>query len=170
MRSSSSGFTMIEVLVAMLVVGTGALAMLMLQLQALRSSGDAAYQAHATAMAMELAELRAAHRAAAPDGPDPYLFSVSPAISAATANYCTSGCDAPAFTGAVIAEWSARLARELPSAQAVVCHDSRSNADADWRCDDAASAPVIVKLGWRTGANASAPSNATPLMALPIGR
>lgn len=40
MRGRSRGFSMMEVLVAMLVIGTGALAIAMLQLHALRSSQD----------------------------------------------------------------------------------------------------------------------------------
>ncbi|MBP0597610.1 type IV pilus modification protein PilV [Herbaspirillum sp. LeCh32-8] len=174
MRSSSSGFTMTEVLVALLVIGTGALAMLMLQLHVLRSHRDATLQASATAMALELAELRAAYRAAAPDGPDPYLFvfdaSNAATGSTAVAPDCRSGCDADGFVRAGIAQWNERLARELPGAHAVVCRDGRTDAGDDWRCDDDPAAAVIVKLGWRSGADAARAAQAGPMLALPIGR
>ncbi|MFX5660488.1 type IV pilus modification protein PilV, partial [Acinetobacter baumannii] len=58
LRGRSRGFSMMEVLVAMLVIGTGALAIAMLQLHALRSSQDSSLHARATLMAQELAELR----------------------------------------------------------------------------------------------------------------
>jgi Tfp pilus assembly protein PilV len=69
---------MMEVLVAMLVIGTGALAIAMLQLHALRSGQDSSLQARATLMAQELAELRAA-LPPPPGATDPTLFSSLPA-------------------------------------------------------------------------------------------
>jgi type IV pilus assembly protein PilV len=145
--------------------------MAMLQLQTLRGSRDGALQASAAAMAQELAELRTAYRAAAPDAADagdPYLFALSPfSRSDARAGHCASGCDAAGFAAAALAEWRARLQRELPGAQAVVCRDGSADPRSAWRCDDAADGPVVIKLSWR----GSAPgASATPLMALAIGR
>lgn len=161
MRPACSGFTMIEVLVALLLVGTGALAMAMLQLQTLRGSREAAQQAQAAALAQELAELRLAWRDAAPDGADPYLFSADAAPSAV--GDCAAGCDAAGFARANVAEWQARLFATLPGARAVVCRDGTPSG---WRCDHDPAAPVTIKLGWRIG---GAASDASPLLVLAIG-
>jgi type IV pilus assembly protein PilV len=172
MSSRSSGFTMIEVLVAMLVIGTGALAMVMLQLQALRGSRDNALHAGAVALAVELAELRAAQRAGNPYGADPYLFSFDAAQGTATSapDCIASACDADGFARAAIADWNARLARDFPGARAVVCRDAgaRAGTPADWRCDDDPAAPVVAKLGWRR-ASAGGTSAVVPLATVFIG-
>ncbi|TWC71089.1 type IV pilus modification protein PilV [Herbaspirillum sp. SJZ099] len=172
MPNRSSGFTMIEVLVALLVIGTGALAMLMLQLHALRSSRDNGLQARAAIMAAELAELRAAHRAVAADSADPYLFAFDagktpPSTSAACAS---SPCDAAGFAHAAIADWRARLARDFPAARAAVCRDSGAGTPPDWRCDGNPASPVMLKLGWRRADPAAGNTpDAAPLMQLFIG-
>ena len=173
MPHRSSGFTMIEVLVAMLVIGTGALAMVMLQLHALRSSRDNSLQARAAAMAGELAELRAAYHAVATGGADPYLFAFDAGkISPSSIAACSSSpCDATGFANAAIADWSARLARDFPAARAIVCRDSSAGKQPAWRCDDSPTSPVMVKLGWRRADSApDDASNAAPLMQLFIGR
>ncbi|KAF1044099.1 MAG: hypothetical protein GAK35_01887 [Herbaspirillum frisingense] len=171
MSSSSSGFTMLEVLVAMLVIGTGALAMIMLQLHALRSSRENSLQATATMMAQELAELRAAYRPTA-DAADPYLFVFDASRPIPVAADCASApCDADAFAAAAIGDWNTRLARDFPAARAVVCRDGRADAHADWRCDGDPAAPAVLKLSWRRALSGGAPeATATPLMAIVLGR
>lgn len=173
MSNRSSGFTMIEVLVAMLVIGTGALAMIMLQLHALRSSRDNSLQARAAIMAAELAELRAAHHAMATGDADPYLFAFdagqTPVASGAG---CTSSpCDAIGFANSAIADWIARLARDFPAARATVCRDSGAGQAPGWNCDGNPASPVVVKLAWQRADSASADAyNAAPLMYFFIGR
>ncbi len=170
MSNRSSGFTMIEVLVAMLVIGTGALAMVMLQLHALRSSRDNGLQARAAIMAAELAELRAAHHAMTADGADPYLFvfDAGKAPGASGAGCASSPCDAAGFAHAAIADWTARLARDFPGARATVCRDSAADG---WQCDGNPASPVMVKLGWhRADAETGSASGTAPLMRVFIGR
>jgi type IV pilus assembly protein PilV len=116
---------MMEVLVAMLVIGTGALALVMLQLHALRSSAESAQHARATLLAQELAELRAA-TPIPPGASDPYLFSFSAGKAMpARADCDLAPCSPSGFANAVIADWAARLTRELPEARATVCRDAR---------------------------------------------
>ena len=169
-----SGFTMIEVLVAMLVIGTGALAMVMLQLHALRSSRDNSLQARAAIMAVELAELRAAYHALASGNDDPYLFAFDAAkASDASGADCASSspCNAADFAGAAIADWTARLARDFPSARATVCRDRGADKPPGWECDNNRASPVMLKLGWQRADSATgSASDAAPLMYLFIGR
>jgi type IV pilus assembly protein PilV len=173
MSNRSSGFTMIEVLVAMLVIGTGALAMVMLQLHALRSSRDNSLQAKAAIMAAELAELRAAHHAVTADSTEPYLFTfdANQAPGSSGTDCTSSPCDAAGFATAAVHDWTARLQRDFPAARATVCRDNGAGDAPGWHCDGNPSSPVVVKLGWQRADSASAnTSNAAPLMHLFIGR
>ncbi|MBG7621013.1 type IV pilus modification protein PilV [Herbaspirillum sp. AP02] len=177
MQTRCAGFSMMEVLVAMLVIGTGALALVMLQLHALRSSAESARHASATLLALELAELRAASLPTSPTSPtpgtsDPYLFSFTAGKTPqARADCDLNPCSPGAFANAAIADWAARLARDFPEARATVCRDAHSTPQDHWSCDEAATAPVVLKLGWRRGAvTATAASARAPLLTLVLGR
>lgn len=170
MRARSRGFSMMEVLVAMLVIGTGALAIAMLQLHALRSGQDSSLQARATLMAQELAELRAALPPLSGTS-DPTLFSLSPGRPPqATVDCEQAACGPHDFTQAVLADWSGRLVRDFPQARATVCRDAQQTPHPDWNCDGLASSPLVLKLAWRRLGTASAPAtSATPLLMLVLG-
>lgn len=162
-----SGFSLIEVLVAMLVVGTGALAMVMLQLHALRSSHDSALHARATLMALELAELRAA-LAPAPGMADPTLFAFDGGRAPGSHIACSNTpCSAADFASAAIADWSARLTRGFPGARVAVCRDGGQTPQQSWSCDHAPAAPVIFRLSWRRPGTVSAA--ALPMLTLALG-
>jgi len=142
---------MIEVLVATLVLGGTAMAMAMLQLQALRSSRDNVLQTRAVAMAVELAELRAEYRAAGSPGDDPYLLDFDAGTVAAQPDCGEVRCAPDAFARHAAAGWLTRLSDHFPGARAAVCRDSRAPtavAD-DWACTGGGAGPVYIKLGWR---------------------
>ncbi|EJN10045.1 type IV pilus modification protein PilV [Herbaspirillum sp. YR522] len=148
----SPGFTMIEVLVSMLVLGTGAMAMIMLQLQALRSSRDNALQSRAVMMAVELAELRSEYRAAGSPGEDPYLLEFEAGGNAPGQGDCSNvRCAPQTFAREAIAGWLTRLSNDFPDARVAVCRDSRAPATVagDWACTAGGTGPVYIKLGWR---------------------
>jgi len=179
MQTRCAGFSMMEVLVAMLVIGTGALALVMLQMHALRSSAESAQHASATLLAQELAELRAASRPASftsptPGATDPYLFSFTAGRAApARADCDLAACSPAAFANAAIADWAARLTRELPEARATVCRDAHPTPQEQWSCEEAATAPVVLKLGWRRSAVATTATPTplrAPLLTLVLGR
>ncbi|MFJ3058657.1 type IV pilus modification protein PilV [Herbaspirillum sp. NPDC087042] len=165
--SSSSGFSMIEVLIAMLVIGTGALAMVMLQLHALRSSHESGLHARATLLAQELAELRASYPLR-DGGDDPTLFAIQAGKAPMVAADCTRApCSAHDFATAAVADWGSRFLRDFPAARAVACHDGSATAHTAWRCDHDASAAVVLKLGWRR-IGTTRPDNG-PVMSLVLG-
>lgn len=169
MRARSRGFSMMEVLVAMLVIGTGALAIAMLQLHALRSSQDSSLHARATLMAQELAELRAS-LPPAPGASDPALFSfTAERPPMAPADCEQAACSPSDFIQAVLADWKARLVRDFPQARVIVCRDAQRTPQVDWTCDGLASSPVVLKLAWRRIGAASTASAATPLLSLILG-
>ena len=115
---------MMEVLVAMLVIGTGALALVMLQMHALRSSAESAQHASATLLAQELAELRASSRPASftsstPGANDPYLFSFTAGRAPpARADCDLAACSPAAFANAARASPAEHLETGLASKSA----------------------------------------------------
>ncbi|MCO4855710.1 type IV pilus modification protein PilV [Herbaspirillum sp. WGmk3] len=171
MRGRSPGFSMMEVLVAMLVIGTGALAIAMLQLHALRSSQDSSLHARATLLAQELAELRAALPASAGVA-DPLLFSLAAGKPfTAHADCEQSACSPADFARASLADWSGRLVRDFPQARVTVCRDGPRPPPEDWRCDGLESSPAVLKMAWhRPGAAKGMAVAAAPLVSLNLGR
>ncbi|MBV8621963.1 MAG: type IV pilus modification protein PilV [Herbaspirillum sp.] len=162
---------MIEVLIAMLVIGTGALAMVMLQLHALRSSNESGLHAKATLLAQELAELRAGYALhdGGNGGNDPTLFAIQAGKAPVVADDCTlAPCSAQGFAAAAVTDWGNRFLRDFPSARAVACHDGSSSAHTRWRCDHDASAAVVLKLGWRRIGTTRPDSG--PVMSLVLGQ
>ncbi|BEV16957.1 type IV pilus modification protein PilV [Herbaspirillum sp. DW155] len=170
MRARSCGFSMMEVLVAMLVIGTGALAIAMLQLHALRSSQDSSLHARATLMAQELTELRAS-LPPAPGASDPTLFSFTAERPPVAPADCESAaCNPSDFIQSALADWNGRLVRDFPQARVIVCRDAQRTPQVDWTCDGQASSPVMLKLGWRRlGAASPSTSAAGPLLSLVLG-
>jgi len=125
--STQRGFTLIEVLVAIVILALGASGVASMQWQALRTARQSAFQTSATQFAVELAELMRARRS-------PYLFS---SLSEAGAS-------------ADLQDWRQRLQQALPQAKAVACRD-RNPAVADtlrWSCDQARGAAIVIKIGW----------------------
>lgn len=150
------GFTMIEVLVAMLLLSSGALALLMMQMHSLRVARDGMLRSQAVMMVAELAELRAEAGAA---GAAAYLFTFDASRDATGAPDCRAQACPPAdFARATVAGWQARLREALPGARAVICRDARTQARQEWACDGAANSPVVAKLGWPGGAPADQPA------------
>lgn len=145
---------MIETLIAILVLSVGILGSGWLQLAALRTSQQSAYQTTALQFAAEMADsIRA-------NGSNTIFLSVDydafSAMSVPTAAPCyaadCAGADMAAFD---IAEWLARAAAALPGMKARICRDAApwdAAAHAlSWQCSapEESSAPLVVKLGWR---------------------
>lgn len=156
--SAIGGFSLVEVLVAILVLSLGLLGMVGMQATALQANREASRQSLATTLAGELAELVRGNREAGLLGSSsPYLGHFnSPLKSAATSdclNVVTgSSCvDAVALARAEMTDWLARVERELPGARVEVCLDAApfdAGGLPQWRCTAGAGAMTIIKLGW----------------------
>ena len=157
--SQASGFTLIEVLVAMVVLAFGLLGMVGLQAASLQANRDARLQATAINLAKELAEmLRGNKNQAILATGNPYLgsFTTSPLIPA-NPSYClavgNTSCASDAETArAELTDWLARVEAELPGARVAICQDTApydSDGRPQWACTTAAATdPIVVKIGW----------------------
>ncbi|MDH4451319.1 MAG: type IV pilus modification protein PilV [Rhodoferax sp.] len=166
------GFSLIEVLVAIIILSFGLLGMVGLQAASLKANREAQYQSTAVRMARELGELIRGNKVVAvarTTADNPYLiaFSATSKLPTASVNCIarTTNCNngaSPAANQILMAQWQvrdwlSRIRSELPDAQVTVCFD---NAPFDgsglprWACNDAAGAADVmyVKIGWTKSA------------------
>ncbi|MDE2046914.1 MAG: type IV pilus modification protein PilV [Betaproteobacteria bacterium] len=163
------GATLVEVLVAILILTFGLLGVAGLIANSLRAANDTGNYVMASTMARELAEkMRANRQVAQATVNNPYLVDTSQtAIAAAAANCVASGsvCNANALGSWDMWDWWTRLTQGsgndttagttfggLPNARLVVCYDNSpfNGANLVWACDNQPGAPLVVKLGWST--------------------
>ena len=152
------GFSLLEVLIAILVLSFGMLAMVGLQAGALHSNREARLQSSAVRYGRELAELMRGNKTIANmpvDTDNPYLVGnfqgAAPAINP-LGGCMAASCDTPKLVATLqMSDWLSRVATELPGTRVVVCFD---NAPYDnlglpkWGCSGPASGTMAIKIGW----------------------
>lgn len=167
-RPNDRGFTLLEVLVAIVILSFGLLGMVGLQGASLKANREARYQASGVRLAAELGDLMRNNKAVSIDTSatnNPYLvdYRTIPALAAATPNCFTAPCatEKQAAT-ADITDWLNRVNQELPGARVVVCFDA-SPYDASglpqWACSNSGGV-ANVKIGWTRGVTGRATSDA----------
>jgi len=178
--SRQRGFTLIEVLVAVVILTLGASGVAAMQLHALRTAQQSGFQTAATQLAVTLAELMRADPELARSANSPFLFSYE-AAATATATLPSSvacmqrSCDSAAMAIADVQSWQWQLQQALPRAKAVVCRDGNpATANGlQWSCDHAGDAAIVIKIGWAaretaSAAEMSAPAQSTPFVAIAV--
>lgn len=157
------GSTLVEVLVALLLLAVGLLGGAALQLASLRARHESALLSMAVQLAASMAERMRANRAQAglADADNPYLgldYEAGSTDEAGDAPACfgDAACSAAQLAQADIAEWKQQLRRDLPGARLRICRDALAwDAQAQglpWSCNGGSGgsgAPVVIKLGWR---------------------
>ena len=189
---TSRGFSLIEVLVAIVVLSFGLLGMVGMQAFALQSNQEARLQGQAAVLARELAEMMRGNKVV---GSDPsstnnfYLgtFTVGNLSMGSNASYCSGAnaltpCATPADVAkAEMTDWLNRVNTELPGAQVTICFDGApydSSGMPQWTCTATGADEIaVIKIGWtrastdrsQTGAGAieSASSN-PPTIIFPV--
>jgi type IV pilus assembly protein PilV len=177
----TSGFTLLEVLVSIVVLSFGLLGMVGLQAASLQANRDARLQSTAVVLARELAEMMRGNKDQALLATNnPYLTAelTSPLV-APTASYCLSVGQNCASTTAVaqaeLTDWLARLDDALPGAHVRICRDSApygSDGRAVWACTSTDTTdPILVKIGWSrpsTKTGTTVDQAAQPSIVLPV--
>lgn len=173
-QSSQHGFTLIEVLVAIVILTLGASGVAAMQLHALRMAQQSGFQTTATQLAVTLAELMRANPELARSGGSPYLFSYEATAASASTSASTSvstsasclqrTCDSAAMAAGEVQGWQQQLQQALPRARAVVCRDDNPAAAGrlQWSCDHAGDAAMVIKIGW-SARETSSSSDPDPL-------
>lgn len=155
----AAGFTLLEVLVAIVVLSFGVLGMVGLQAAALQSNKEARYQASAARLGRELADLmRSNNLVAAASTNNPYLVADFTAASTlpnapedCVAVNCASTQNVASFQ---MRDWVQRVINELPGARVTVCFDQApydqtggQTGRPHWLCTGDGSI-VAIKIGW----------------------
>jgi type IV pilus assembly protein PilV len=168
------GFTLAEVLVALLVVAVGLAGAAALQAAALRGGREAARMADGVQLAAALAERMRANPVvmARLDAANPYLqfdYDAAAAPDAADACYGMAACDADQLARFDLMESAQALAARFPGGRIVACRDLPApepvSGTLPWACGGQAGGPVAIKLGWRTSAGEAV----TPKVLLTLG-
>ncbi|OUM03889.1 type IV pilus modification protein PilV [Variovorax sp. JS1663] len=160
-----AGFSMVEVLVAIVILSFGLLGMAGLQAASLQANRDARLQSIAVGLARELTEMMRGNKdIALLSTNNPYLgsFITSP-LAPAAAGYCLGVGNSCATSSDVAAsqltDWLARVDAELPGARVTICTDAAPYDSSNlprWACTGTTAAPIIVKIGWTRGSTRSA--------------
>ena len=173
MRHPFAGFTMVEVLVAVLLLAVGLVGALAMQAHAMRTRQESSLQTEALQAAATLADHIRANAAQS----SAYLgfeFDASDAsgVSDAPASCAGAPCDSGAIARQELEEFRRHLVAVLPQARAVICRDSGTapGGQLQWPCSGGADAPVVIKIGWRFRRpdGAAAGLATVPSVALPI--
>lgn len=176
------GFSLVEVLVAIIILSIGMLGAVGMQSAALQSNKEARNQAAAVTFARELGErMRGNHTVAIQTSAanNPYLFDTtltdSSSIASFSVNCFTAGCPAPKDAAAWdVADWQTRVQAALPTARVKVCFDQSpydSAGAARWACTNNGDLSV-VKMSWTSSNTAGtltfAASTGIPMVVLPL--
>jgi len=151
------GFTLVEVLVAIVVLSFGVLGVVGMQVAALQSNKEARNQSVAVALGRELGDMMRSNKDIAllttNSTVNPYLIDFNGTVPTTTTNCFTGAC---ATTLAVaqfnVRDWLTRVKAALPGARVVVCFDDEPYDTADgrpqWDCNGGTDSPAVVKIGW----------------------
>lgn len=144
-----SGFTLIEILVAVLILSLGLLGLAGLQAASLRANHSAYLRSQATQLAYDMADRMRANMAGVVAYNDPTL---TPTPSC----YTATGCSATALASDDASRWTADLQALLPAGSAgVVCIDGTpmDGSPSAYACDNAGASSAapnyVVKIWWR---------------------
>ena len=144
-RRSEAGFTLIEVMIAVLVLSIGLLGLAGLQVTALQNNQSSFTRSQATALAYDLADRM---RANVPGVMAGFYDPAAPAINAGCLN--PGGCSVQAMARHDLAEWNAAIASNLPMGTGTACVDSTPGdgaSEAAPECDGVGT-QYTVKIWW----------------------
>ena len=149
------GFSLIEVLVAVLVLAIGVLGTAAAQLSALQTRQHTGLMSAGVHLAGSLADRMRANAVQMNSGGGPYVQLDYDALTAGppsppgamcfAGNECSSG-EMAAFD---VYEVKQAVYAGFPGGRVKVCRDA-GGSTLTWECGGGAGAPLVIKLGWRT--------------------
>ena len=157
MRALVRGFTLLEILIAIVVLALGVIGGTAMQLAALRTLHQSTLLAQASYLAQGLAERMHANtqQMHLADGANPYLSLDYDALaepSPAAPVLCYAGdCSSAQLAWFDLYEMKMQVHERLPAGRAVVCRDAAlwAGGKLRWACTGGNAAPLVIKVGWR---------------------
>jgi type IV pilus assembly protein PilV len=149
----AAGFTLLEVLIAMLVLAVGLIGGTAMQLHAMRTRHESALLSAAVQIAADMADRMRANAAQAPAvylGVD-YDAHANP-VPVPPESFCRlAPCDPAQIARLDVHDLARQVRAALPAGRARVCRDAQlyANGRLRWDCTGGAHDPVVIKIGWR---------------------
>jgi len=167
MGESAAGFTLLEVLVAVMVLSIGLLGLASLQVNGLRFNHSAYMRTQATLLAEEIADRMRANRPGF-NARSSQFYDQPNTLAAALVPACetAAGCSPTQMAQHDIAQWQQNLAALLPNGQGIVCIDTVPivpvNLPAPGTCNNAgANTAYAIKIWWDDNRDGTADQNFT---------
>ena len=159
-KPAQSGFSLIEVLIAVFVLALGVIGVAGMQLTAMRTSQQSAFQTIAVELAAEMADKMRTNdqQLKLPDGGNPFLTvdyqsqSGAPSAAGTTCYGTGANCSAQELAVFDINEWEKRIQASFPTSRAKICRDGQpwdiGAKSLTWDCDSS-SGSIVIKIGWQ---------------------
>ena len=130
-----TGLSMIEVLIAVVILSVGLLAMAAMQILSLQNNSNSVFRTQGMLLARDMADrMEANYTQARRDATtSPYQLAAQPAAPATLYlnSACNAGCVPAAMALDDIATWAGLAAQDLPEGRVVVCRDNDETNDMD---------------------------------------
>lgn len=142
LRGRQRGLTLLEVLVAFVVLSVGLLGLLGIMVNGMKLTATSTNRAVATQHAHGMAEtIRASIPAVA--------SYFSPTASVDSGCFSSAGCSQPSLAGTEYDLWQKQLAGALPSGAGMICRSATMSGNPDgWACTAGAADPLVIKVCW----------------------
>jgi type IV pilus assembly protein PilV len=161
-RRIAPGFTLLEVLIAIVVVAFGLLGLAGLQVFSLKNNQSASLRVAATNLTTDIIDRMKANYIGVIN--NNYNRPNTADYNTTVANCATSGCIPTDLAANDLREWQQRVAASLPGGIGIVCLDQNPNDNSlptATDCDGAGAAAYVVKIWWyddRTQQNSANPA------------
>jgi type IV pilus assembly protein PilV len=119
-RGRTTGFTIIEVLVAVLVLAIGLLGIAGLQAAGLRNNQSAYQRTQATILAYDIVDRMRVNRTLAEDGPNPYQINFADSPAVPPVNCHAAACTPTQLAAFDLYAWTQQLNRKLPAGDGAI--------------------------------------------------
>jgi type IV pilus assembly protein PilV len=153
MTSRATGFTMLEVLIAIVILAFGLLGVAGLQAYAVANNQSAALRVAAAGLATDMVDRMKLNTPVFLENlgyyNKPNSVDYTTAVASCTA---TAGCSVQERAQNDLYEWAQRVAASLPNGKGIVCVDSTPNDGASQAapaCDNTGINLYVVKIWWR---------------------
>jgi type IV pilus assembly protein PilV len=157
-RQATAGFTMLEVLIAIVVIAFGLLGVAGLQVVALKNNQSASYRLTATTLANDMID-RVKTNAIGLIAGDYNTPDVNAYTTQVAACLSSAGCTPQQLAQNDRFEWAQLVAAALPGGRGIVCLDSTPDDGlnvAAPQCDGAGTTLYAVKIWWNDERNQAA--------------
>lgn len=154
-KRQEAGTSLIEVLVAAIVMAFGLLGLAAMQARGMQNTQSADFRSQATVLAYDMSDRMLANLAGWREGDYDAPTGANNGCSGSKATACT----ASQLAAHDMYEWTSLLAATLPDGQGTVCIDSTADDGADGNADgsvagseaacDGAGGNYVIKLWWR---------------------